>query len=114
MFILDGSNNRSSDTPQSLGASFILGTGVEITGAILAIIGTLGSSTITLPTPKPSGGGLFQLDAPMGIKTIEAVMWDGVRYLSTTGELQSGEFYWDTILNIIWIKPWQTYQERND
>ena len=105
MFRLIG-NNSYNDAPKSLGAIFLLGTGAKVTGAVLAIIRTGSTDKLTFPTP-PLKDGLITLDVPSGVKSIEAVEWDGVRYTATTGELQPGEFFWDKMLSIIWIKPWQ-------
>lgn len=104
MFILDGVNNHADNGRD--GAFFVVGTGATYHGALLAVVGLEGNSSITIPLPGYEKDTVILNVQGMRLKRVDAIEIGGYRYTAAIGELQPGEFFWDVERSIILIKLW--------
>ncbi len=102
MFVLDGSNNRSDSNFS--GAFFVLGTDEPRHGALLGRVGIEGSKSITVPLPHYQGDVVAISVKGMRLRRVDAVEIGGIRYVPTSGELQAGEFFFNSREEVIWIR----------
>lgn len=93
MFILEGSNNKTDNALSA--AHFELGTGEACYGALIAIVGSEGDKTLTLPAPAPASQIEVSVKG-LRITRLSAIEYMGRRYTRTLGVPNKGEFYWDT------------------
>lgn len=93
VFILEGSNNETDNAISS--AHFELGTGEKCYGALIAIVGSEGDKTLTLPAPAPANQVVEVSVKGLRITRLSAIEYMSKRYTRSLGEPQPGEFYWD-------------------